>query len=378
MRRRVPALIAQVLPLLLLATAAPRAEATPMWARRYGIGCTGCHTYPSFQLNSDGLDFLRRGHRQEGDGSETNFANLLSARGEWEYVAVQHQPAPFEAPEFHFQAGGAVSKMFSAYADANVNDDFEALYLQYTHANGKDAYFTARGGKSTPVILREYADGLMASASAPLIIDDASLGANPFTPTRTSYGVDAAQRYKALYVQAGVLTGEDVPDQVAVNNHKDVFASAQLNMADSPTGVGVYYFHGGYDLAPDSTGMIEPDRYDRAALFANVTREKYRIAGAYLRGTDDLGPSDQHPKISGGYVQADVTRSEHFVPFARFDYVETEHVDEASIVRQGTIGVTASLYASDVSGGRLSAEFARRDEEGAKTNAGTVTLLWAF
>lgn len=374
MRRRMPALFATLLPVLLLIASAPQAGATPMWARRYGMGCSGCHTFPSFQLNSDGLDFLRRGHRQEGDGSETNFANLLSARGEWEYVAVQHEPAPFGAPEFHFQAGGAVSKMFSAYADANVNSDFEALYLQYTHANGKDAYFTARGGKSTPVILREYADGLMASASGPLIINDASLGANPFTPTRTSYGVDAAQRWKALYLQAGILNGEDVPDQVAVNHHKDVFASAQLNVADSPTGVGVYYFHGGYDLAADSTD----DRYNRAAVFANFTKAKYRLAGAYLRGTDDIGPSDQHPKITGGYVQADVTSSEHFVPFARFDYVETEHVDEASIVRQGSVGVTAALYVSDVSGGRISAEFARRDEAGTTTDAGTVTLLWAF
>jgi len=380
MRSRTPVLLfVGLLVPIALATLAPPCSAIPAWSRRYGISCSDCHAFPSLQLTAMGTRFLQRGHRTEDDTSEKDFSKLLAAHVEWSHTVVQHEDAPFESPEFHFHAGGALSPDFSAYLDANLNSDFEAIYGQYTTPNSGGDYFTARAGKTIPVILREYAAGLTAAGSTPLIIGEATLGANPFTPTRDSFGADAGGQWKHLFVQAGVVNGEDVPDQALVGNHKDVFASAQVSMEDQPTGAGVYFFHGGYDLlTPDSTGASAFDRYDRGALFANYTQDHYRVTGAYLVGQDDIGGQVEKPRISGLYVQADVSPSSWLVPFARYDWVKTEKVADAATVKQETIGLTVAAYVTQVTGGRLTAEFARREVGSSTTNQGMLTLMFVF
>jgi hypothetical protein len=169
--------------------------------------------------------------------SSCNLTHYLSGHGEWEYDLEQGQSTQFQKPEFHLYAGGALSSIFSFYVDANGNNDYEALYLQMTKEQGSETYFTARAGKISPTMIRNYGNGLMASASRPLILTDATLADNPFTPARDSFGVDVAARWKALYFQAGVVNGEDVPGQAAVSNHKDFFATAEAAMPDGLSGI---------------------------------------------------------------------------------------------------------------------------------------------
>src|SRR5436309_9216527 len=152
------------------------ASAIPAWSRRYNLPCGACHAYPSLQLTADGLDFFRRGHRMEKDTIDKNIINLISAHGEWVYEIKEGESTAFPSPELHLHAGGALSPLFSAYVDANINEDFEVIYLQLTkEAQSGDKYFTARGGKISPTIIRNYGNGLMASASTPLILTDATL-----------------------------------------------------------------------------------------------------------------------------------------------------------------------------------------------------------
>jgi hypothetical protein len=379
MRARIRLLIAALLSLFLFTTLANRSSAVPMWSRKYNVACSDCHAFPSLQLTGMGSNFMRRGHRMEGDGAEKNFANLLSAHAEWSTSLQEHMPTPFEDPEFHIHLGGPISNTFSTYADVSLNDsEFEAMYAQFTKDDGADAYFSARAGRSIPAIIREYAGGLMSSASTPLIITDATLGANPFTPGRASAGVDAAQRWNRLFIQTGVVNGEDVPGQAAIGSHKDVFVSGQVSLSDDPTGVGAYYFNGGYDLVADSTGSVVFDRYDRAAVFANLSRQRFRLAGAYLRGREQMGSPDPRSKISGYYLQADLHPREWVTPFARYDWVKTENVAVAGTVKKGTLGVSAAIYRTEVTGGRLTVEVSRREGDGTRVNAGAVGLLWAF
>lgn len=362
---------------VLLAVTVSPASAVPMWARRYGAECTLCHSYPSLQLTGEGLDFLRRGHRMEGDASDKNVSDLISAHGEWSDTFEKGSPTAFPAPELHLHGGGALSTLFSGYVDAHLNEGFEALYLQVTKAIGDDAYITARQGKISPTIVRDYANGIMASASAPLIITDASLADNPFTPARDSYGFDVGGRWKAAFVQTGVVNGDESPGEVLVGNHKDIYATLELNpIEDDVSGVAVYYLRGGYDLA-DTTGAFAFDRYRRAAVFANLTRERYRIAGAYLHGTDDPVALPER-SISGYYLQVDATRWTRLVPFARYDWVEVKPGDGTERVRAGTVGIACGLFSSDASGGRVVAEFSRRKESEETRSIGAVDILWAF
>ncbi len=366
------------LPLVtLLLASAPHASAVPMWSRRYGMDCTACHSAPSLQLTSIGLDFLRRGHRMAADGLDKNALNYLSAHGDWNYTAQSHASNAFEAPEFHVHAGGAFDSHFSAYVDAGVNAELETAYLQFTKEKG-DSYFTARAGKISPTIIRDYGNGLMASASTPLILTDATLGANPFTPARDSFGIDAAQRWKALFVQAGVVNGEDVPGQAQVKSKKDFYATAQVNASGQPTGVGLHYHHGGYELGDPAVEAPVPDRYDREGIFANFTRDRLRVAGAFLYGQDRIEGSVNR-KIRGYYLQGDVHPASWCAPFVRYDWVKTdEDTGGSATVNQVTLGSSLRLFQTDITAGRAVLEVSRSTAAGEHVNGALLNLLWAF
>lgn len=353
------------------------AGAVPAWSRRYSVACGYCHAYPSLQLTVSGLDFLRRGHRMEGDKFDKDLTNLLSAHGEWTYTKEEKQPAPFESPEGHLHAGGAISSHFSTYGDFGLSGgELEAFMIQFTQEHGSTSYFTARAGKISPTIIRNYGNGLLASASTPLILTDATLAENPFTPARGSFGIDVGQRWKNLFVQAGVLNGEDVPGQAAVNDHKDVYASAELTASGQPTGVGLYYFRGGYDLTGADT-VTRFDRYDRTGALANFTRDKFRIAGAYVFGKDRL-PNLASRKINGFFVQADAHPVAVVVPFARYDWVKTEVEDGSEKTWKVTLGSAVRLFESEVTAGRCAIEVYRKNEAGLAANGIAANLLWAF
>ena len=366
-------LLAAFLELFFLASPA---MAVPAWSRRYGAPCSLCHSYPSLQLNEQGLDFLRRGHRVKGDTFDKDLTNLLSSHIEWEYEVQEGVSTPFPKPAFHLHAGGALSSHFSVYADANINNDLESAYVQYTAERGADTYFTARGGKISPTLVRNYGNGLMASASTPLILTDATLGENPFTPARASFGVDVGGRWKGLFVQGGVLNGEDVPGQATIGNHKDLYGTAELTLPDQVTGVGALYYRGGYDVGDPSASLLF-DRYERLGVFANFTRDQFRLAGAYLYGTDEI-ESLARRRLRGYYLQADAHPVSWCVPFARYDDVTTEVEDEKTRVQKGTLGFAIRAFETDATGGRVVLEVSRRREGGVYTNAASFNLLWAF
>lgn len=361
--------------LLITASLTPSAWAVPMWSRRYSVPCSVCHSTPSLQLTSTGLDFFRRGHRFDKDTVDKDLSHLLSAHIETEYDVAKGTPSQFTKPDFHFHAGGAVSENFSAYVDANVNNDFESVYGQGTWTTGKESFFTARAGKFSPTIIRNYANGLMASASTPLIITDTTLGSNPFTPARGSYGVTAAGGWKSLFFETGVINGDDVPGQATVNHHKDIFASAEYALPDGISGVGAYYHRGGYDIG--DAAPLTFDRYDRTALFANFTRDKYRVAGAYLTGKDSFGISPR-PKISGYFVQADLHALTRITPFVRYESSKTDIGSDSARQRKATAGCSLTVYQTDVSGGRFVFEGARNNTGDRRSNSALISLLLAF
>lgn len=355
---------------------ASTASAIPMWSRRYGVACNYCHAYPSLQLTATGVDFLRRGHRIEGDSLDKDLTHLLSVHTEWTYEARERETTSFETPTFHVHAGGAFSSAFSGYVDATINEELEAAYLQYTRERGSDLYFTARAGKVSPTLVRIYGNGLVASASTPLIVTDALLGQNPFTPARDSFGVDVAGRWKSFFVQTGIVNGEDVEGQAAVKNHKDIYATGEFALPDGISGVGLYYYRGGYDLGEAATGFLF-DRYDRKGVVANWTRDRFRLGGAYLYGRDRVSTLSDR-KIRGYYAQLDVQPADWLVPFARYDQVKTEDEEGAERIRKATIGCAFRLYQSEITAGRLVLEASSQKEGDVSTNAALFHLLWTF
>ncbi len=370
---RLGALLITLIAAVLLA---PPSTAVPMWTRRYGVACASCHAFPGLQLTGAGLEFFRRGHRMDGDTFDKDFTHLLSAHGEWEYEAKEGESTAFTQPDFHLHAGGAVSTNFAFYVDAGINAEFEAIYLQVTKSWKDDVYFTARGGKVSPTLIRNYGNGLMASASTPLVLTDTTVGGSPFTPARDSFGINVGAQLKWFFLEGGVVNGEDAPGDAAVNNHKDVYATVEFAAPDGLSGVGLYYYRGGYDLGDDLTGFLF-DRYDRSGIFANYTRDEFRIAGAYLYGKDRVETLFDR-KLHGYFVQADGHPGSRWAPFLRFDDVRTETELGESTVKKGTLGCAAKIYENDYSASRVVLEVSREKEDGVSTNAAALNVIWAF
>ncbi len=354
-----------------LALSLPSA-AVPMWARRYNVGCNTCHAWPSFQLTSTGLDFLRRGHRFKGDGFDKDWTHLVAGHVEWEYDAASGSTNQFNSPNFHLHAGGALTENFSGYVNANINNDIEAAYLQYTKEWGDDNYFTARGGRISPTLLRNYGSGLEAGASDPLILSSTSLDANPFTPDRLNNGVDVGGRYKMFFVQAGVLNG-----QATVGHHKDFYATLEAT-PDGVSGVGLYYHHGGYDLGDPAAPPQLNDSYHREGLFANYSQSLFRIAGAYLYGKDHVSTITPDRKISGWYAQVNGYPSGWVALWVRYDDTKTTDETGQLRTRQGTVGATFKVFEMNTTSARIALEAGRQETPGTHTNLGVVNLLWAF
>lgn len=367
-------LVVAALELLVRAT---HAQAIPAWSRRYGAPCGLCHQYPSLQLTGDGLDFLRRGHRMKGDGFDKDLTHLLSSHVEWQYEVKEEESTAFQEPDFHLHGGGALSSHFSAYVDANLGNDLEVAYLEYAAERGDDAHFTARAGKITPTLVRNYGNGLIASVSTPLILTNATLGDNPFTPARDSFGVDVGARWKGLFVQGGVLNGENTPGQANVGNHKDVYGTAELNLKDGVSGIGVLYYRGGYDIGDPAAGAALFDRYERVGAFGNLTRSRYRLAAAYLYGRDRVaGLPDR--SLRGFYVQVEAHPDSWWLPFARFEEARTEVEESTTKTTKGTLGCAIRAYETEVTGGRVVLEVSRTRTDGVASNAALLALLWAF
>lgn len=351
--------------------------AVPMWARRYNVGCNTCHNWPAFQLTAVGLDFLRRGHRLKGDGFDKDWTHLVAGHVEWEYDAASGSTNQFNSPEFHLHAGGALTENFSGYLNANVNNDIEAAYLQYTKEWGDDTYFTARGGRLSPTLLRNYGNGLEAGASDPLILSDTTLNANPFTPDRTNNGIDVGGRYQMFFTQVGVLNGDDVAGQASVGHHKDFYATLEAT-PDGVSGVGLYYHHGGYDLGDPTAPPQLADSYHREGVFANYSQPLFRIAGAYLYGQDHVATVATARKIQGWYAQVNGYPSGWVAVWVRYDDTKTTDETGQLRTRQGTVGATLKVFEMNTTSGRIALEAGRQETPGTHTNLGVVNLIWAF
>ena len=351
--------------------------AVPMWARRYNVACSTCHNWPAFQLTAVGLDFLRRGHRLKGDGFDKDWTHLVAGHVEWEYDAATGSTNQFNSPEFHLHAGGALTDNFSGYLNANVNNEIEAAYLQYTKEWGDDVYFTARGGRLSPTLLRNYGNGLEAGASDPLILSDTTLNANPFTPDRTNNGIDVGGRYQMFFTQVGVLNGDDVAGQASVGHHKDFYATLEAT-PDGVSGVGLYYHHGGYDLGDPTAPPQLADSYHREGVFANYSQPLFRIAGAYLYGQDHVATVATARKIQGWYAQVNGYPSGWVAVWVRYDDTKTTDETGQLRTRQGTVGATLKVFEMNTTSGRIALEAGRQETPGTHTNLGVVNLIWAF
>ena len=152
--------------------------------------------------------------------------------------------------------------------------------------------------------------------------------------------------------------------------------TAEMALPDGLSGFGLYYHRGGYDLTDSSAGFLF-DRYDREGLFGNFTRDKFRIAGAYVRGKDHVETLPSKT-IDGYFIQADLHPIDWLVPFVRFDDVKTRDYTEENRTQKATAGCSFRIFENEISAGRMVLEVSRTKDSGLSANGALLGLLVAF
>jgi hypothetical protein len=176
-----------------MALHAPRpADATPAYARRYGVECQTCHSPNPPRLNNVGMVFRRSGFRMPDSNEQGKFTlknvpahtigEAMSIAGQIDGTITQvpdsgQSVSSFQLSEVELIAGTSIGDYYSAQmmfipyngeGVAELEDgEFQANY------GTPEGQIIVRGGKMQPLVWQKGQHGSM-TISRPLILDEMS------------------------------------------------------------------------------------------------------------------------------------------------------------------------------------------------------------
>lgn len=360
---------------LLLAAPAP-AGALPMFARKYGLSCSVCHTSPP-RLTETGRKFRSSGFRPPpSDGADEKtpfkFFDYASARVQARLSESRSRAGVQETTvnELKFQAlelypftgawGRHLSSDIKVTFSPNVDPQIENAYLRVNTA-GRERFFVARAGIFHPF------DGYGASdspstISRPLFQGTAAnfnqstffrtwgfdqLGAEAgFDYGRTSLRAsilnglvlhEDAGRLTAFAAQGGPLTrssalpGHDFPDVQLFVNH---------TLHPDGGGVSFHYYHGNLAL-PVAGAAAFRNTFDRVALYGSYpAHERLHLFAGFQNGHDEMAASGRFGN-RGLFAEASVPIVPLTVAGVRYDWFDPSRNKAANEIRGITTYVNA-------------------------------------
>lgn len=404
--------------LLAIALIAPSVmQAIPAWSRQAGASCISCHATPTWQLNSTGLNFLKNGHRAEPlkmDDGEIKWDHYLSLvwKGRAFYddldgsrtglANTQKPKTNFEQHSFSLYTGGAIADRFSYFTELYLSENTGATsggnvvqgdsarkklaeaFIQYNHPlidDTGETFVAFRAGEILPGILHVFGVGARSAEQRAIVLNEALAGnSNTYRPFSRQQGLDATLVGKHFEVAAGILNGSDTSttNSIDADSHKDLFASALVNLDEQESAVGVFYYDGqfsNYTVKQDySTALLFKNSFYRAGFLGRFVREKYRMVGTYFAGEETLNAAGAKGKNAGYYVIADYNFNDTYGVFARYDRLDPNTDIGSNEVTMGMIGFNMMLYQSEKSGARFQVEYTQKQSYlgGNITTAGTT------
>ena len=335
----------------LLALLDKRGEAVPAFARRIGAKCSQCH-FIAGELNLTGKDFLRRGLREfeevtpdvqpgvttagaesasessepAGAGAEpqtgverrlqqleqemarmraggqtgagASLGEYLSLIGKYGFESEKGGTSRFGPGELALWSGGPLSPEFSYVAEVEAavgatSDESELeteeFYGQYTSGVGAN-YTTIRFGSFQPILLTTHQSGApRIILERPAVLSGRSGNGNGWRPRSRLRGVEAGilRGNFAGYLGIGNGQGQNTGD-----SHMDFYGTLERTFDDNGSSLGLWAFSGDTPL----TGIAAPpdgrDRFKRWGILGNYAKEKTKVVGAFLKGTNESAAGD--------------------------------------------------------------------------------------
>ena len=353
------------------------AEATPAYARRYGLECTSCHSPNPPRLNNVGMVFRRSGFRLP-DADENGKLQLktIAAHGIGDAMAVAAQidghhdqtVAPgasrsgFELSEVELIMGTAVGDRYSTqvlYIPYNDASESELENAEFQVNLGKpESQFIARAGLMQPLVWQKAGHGSM-SLSSPLILDEGSpapIGsfAGPglghmLAGGEAGYMFTNLKQGKLMttMVSAAALNGFSL-DGGAARQHPgdgtDLLVQA-TQLFGSRNTVNAFHYDGRTILAYDVTGAIsQRDKFTRTGLtgsFAPV--DPIDLAAGYAMGEDKSDELGSKLKSRGYYGEVTGQIMPYWVAMYRHDEFDPNTDAGGDLLRADVVSTTYLL-----------------------------------
>lgn len=333
------------------------ADAIPAWTRKYGVDCNTCHV-AGFKLTRMGQDFLRAGHTMEGGKEEVNLSDHVSvaqkSRFNWSETdtsgVAYGKVNSFEQHALAVYMGGPLQKDFSYFAElywhensgktsgtADLDDYARSkladAYIQYLNRQDEDSYTSIRFGQFSPYLLHLHGVGARLSQNRPYVLNDGTVGDNPYKPFTRQYGIEVSQYVKGFNVAAALMngTGAKLFNRVDNDLKKDAYATADYTFDQYGSMLGVYGYVGHYPLYLDNATKYKAQGYDdfnQIGLLGNATIKQGAVVGAFFSGNNEFSTEAVTPvdslstvKSMGYYAELQVYSLHPRVqPYVRFDF----------------------------------------------------------
>jgi hypothetical protein len=348
-RATMPALRFLVL-VLLVGLWPSRADAVPVFARKYGFTCTMCHSaFP--RLNDFGVRFRDNGYRLPGRENEERtvlqgpppFAARVFAGYDYDHVdgaGGGQELNQFRLDGLDLLSAGLVARnigYFAIYTPqieasrgvAGQDGTFEMANVVFSRLGS--SWLNVRAGRFEPAYVAFSAKRHL-SLTPYEIYDFTFPGGSSFSSTQT--GVEVfGQGTHGIHYAVGLLDGAD-SDSTGANlpgdRPADVYGRASIvfGAGEGQTAgqrIGVVSYTG---KARVFTGDVEPlrserERYSRVGIDASLNFAQWNVVLQQLWGNDDQGlwGARSNADFSGGFAEASWQPLTWVVAFARYDRV---------------------------------------------------------
>jgi hypothetical protein len=375
------------------------AQATPAYARRFGVECATCHSPNPARLNNVGMVFRRAGFRLP-DADESGNLTLkampahtigeaLAIAGQADYNLTQSgspgtSKSSAQLSEVELIAGTSIGEKYSAQAlliPYNDEGSFNLENFEFQMNSGKPAdQWIVRMGLAQPLLWQKGGHGSM-TQSAPLILDEGAASpigsfAGPglgtmlplaevgFMHTKLEKG-KLMSTWVSLAATNG-YQGDGASARVHAGDGTDVLVQATQLMGSRNTANAFYYNgHTAYDTEDPAVVGTSRDRFDRYGVTASFApMDPLDLVAGYVGGQDKSDELGLTLKTSGYYAELTGTIMPHWIACYRYDSVDPDTKTSKDSITANTLGTTYLLDDAVF----LSAEWQEREQNSVKSH----------
>ncbi len=331
--------------LCLFFTMIQQADAMPNFARKYNMGCSGCHNGVP-RLNEFGFRFRAAGFRTPDEigkaETSTNVGDYIAARtqirADWKQtenpggsVTTNSKQLTFHEVTF-YPITGAFAKNYASLVEMSFLPDeaaeIENAYVRYDNGD-EQSFFSARAGVMHPFEGYGASDRPL-SLSRPLF-QTSKAASSLFKPWGyDEVGLEVGYDMGTTSFRGTIFNGITDAGEPAQGsgwskiaggpsyNNKDIQLFVAHRLTDNGGGLSGYFYGGTVDQTINLQNI-----YQRYALYASYPAEKALFLGGFQYGKDKFyGNGAADVSSSGLFGEADYNATELLWLGARFDWFD--------------------------------------------------------